>query len=239
MIPGEHTGEDTTVKSLGIVVLTLNMEDSLPDTLQTVLIDQDFFDLHVIVMDGGSTDRTVEIAQGMGLEVFQCEASRGVQVSEGIEQVRGDWILTITGDTALSLKWPEETYRFVTSYGASSKGGFYPMMFRQKSLVAKLIAWFINKYADLLGMPIGEQGFVVSRLLLVKLGGFRRIPVYEDVDIAKRVGKKNLKVINAVARVDKSMYGRSGMVWGSLKRFYGLILFLLKFPPDYIARQVS
>ncbi len=85
--------------SLSVIIITLNEEDRLPECLESVLSIAD----EIIVVDSGSTDRTVEIAESFGAKVFQTDwPGYGVQKQRALDQANSEWVLSIDADEALS-----------------------------------------------------------------------------------------------------------------------------------------
>src|SRR5205807_3215793 len=85
--------------SLSVVIITHNEEANLPRTLESVrpLISDGKGE--IIVVDSGSTDRTVEIAKSLGAKVYVEEwKGYGAQKNSGIDKATGDWILSLDAD---------------------------------------------------------------------------------------------------------------------------------------------
>ena len=87
---------------LSVVIPTLNAGDTLGDCLARLHEVRD-----IIVVDGGSNDRSQAIAAAAGARLVLSEKGRGSQLRLGAEAARGDWLLFLHADTRLGPRWRE------------------------------------------------------------------------------------------------------------------------------------
>ena len=94
---------DIASPSVAVVIPTLNVEKTLTKALesiqqQTAAVDE------VIVVDAGSTDGTIQIAEAssLSISVLSSERGRGAQIATGIEAAQSDWVLVLHADAVLS-----------------------------------------------------------------------------------------------------------------------------------------
>ena len=88
------------MKSVSIVMPALNEEEGILDTIRSVPrteLEQHGYAVEILIVDGGSTDKTVEIAQKAGARVIPSPRGYGRQYQEGLKQARGEFI--VTGDS--------------------------------------------------------------------------------------------------------------------------------------------
>ena len=99
---------------ISVIIPTLNAADGLATTL-TALVPGVVAGVirEVIVVDGGSTDRTLEIAEASGADIVRAERGRGQQLKAGAEVARSDWLLFLHADTALETGWADEVSAFM------------------------------------------------------------------------------------------------------------------------------
>ncbi|HEY1145114.1 MAG TPA: glycosyltransferase, partial [Allosphingosinicella sp.] len=100
---------------LSVVIPTLNGGAHLRACLDALAGEAD----EVIVVDGGSTDDSVAIAEAAGAQVVRSERGRGIQLRAGAEAARGEWLLFLHSDTHLGPGWREA----VAAHVASGQGG--------------------------------------------------------------------------------------------------------------------
>ena len=147
--------------------------------------------LEILVVDGGSTDDTAEIARKHGARVLSCAPSKAEQMNAGAEVARGDVLLFLHADTLL----PDNFENLVLS-AADRKGfcaGAFSLGIDSRDRGLRFIEWMANWRARLLKMPYGDQALFVSRDLFIQIGGFADYPIMEDFDLVRRL--KNIGTI--------------------------------------------
>jgi hypothetical protein len=87
-----------------------------------------------------------------------------------------------------------------------------------------------------LGLPYGDQGLVIHRDFYNALGGFQALPLMEDVDLVRRIGKRRLHVLDATATTSAKRYQRTGYTRRAALNLLCLSLYFLRVPPRLIAR---
>ncbi len=89
----------------------------------------------------------------------------------------------------------------------------------------------VNWRSRALGLPYGDQGLLIARSFYESLGGFRPIPLMEDVDIVRRIGKKNLAVLEVAAVTSADRYRRGGWWARPALNILCLSLYFIGVPP--------
>lgn len=196
---------------LSIVIPALNEARRLPQTLAPLvpgvtegLIKQ------VIVSDGGSTDETVAIAEAAGCDVVVSETGRARQLRAGASTAKGKWLLFLHADTVLADGWVRETRSFISAPEARKRAGAFRLAFDDKSAPARRIVFWARVRASVMKLPYGDQGLLISRYLYDAMGGYRDMPLMEDVDFVRRIGSKNLELLETEAVTSAEKYRRDG-----------------------------
>ena len=224
---------------LSIIVPALNAEQVLPlclvslmPGLETGLIRE------VIVVDGGSDDQTRRVAEGSGATVVSAnETGRAAQLIEGAAQARGDWLLFLHADTALSRDWAERAKAHLNEH--RDKAATFTLAFRSDHPMARTVARRANWRARTLGLPYGDQGLLISRKHYQAIGGYPRTPFMEDVQMVRTIGKNRLNLLSAEARTDASKYDRDGWRRRSWRNTYLITRFLLGAKPENLAKSYT
>jgi len=168
---------------LAIVVPTLDEEDTVRRYLPAALAAAD----EVVVSDGGSTDRTVEVARSLGARVVTGPPGRGVQLNRGalaaIES-KADVLLFLHADTTLP-PGGAEAVRAAAAQGAP--GGAFFLRFDADLPLQRLGSWLVNLRTRWLRVPLGDQAQWATRETFETLGGFPDWPLLEDVDFMGRL----------------------------------------------------
>ncbi len=191
----------------------------------------------VIVSDGGSEDETLEIAETAGCAVIKSPKGRGTQLSNGAKEARGTWLLFLHADTVLSPDWVETSQRHIESN--QDKAAAFKLVFRSDAREARWLECRANRRARWLGLPYGDQGLLISRVLYDEVGGYADVPLMEDVMIVRALGKKRLVHLGAEARTSAAKYERDG--WHKRTRSNALLLtrFMLGASPEKLAKRYT
>lgn len=175
-------------RTLSVVIPTLNEAEQLPETLRRARVIPEILEL--IVVDGGSGDRTREVAEEHGCTVHTAAASRGGQMRLGAHRSAGDVVLFLHADTWL----PPEAGRAALACfrGPAVVGGGFWKVFRDPAWLMRgararcaVRLWFG-------GRILGDQALFVRRDALEAVGGMPDMPLMEEIELCRqlrRVGR--------------------------------------------------
>lgn len=220
---------------LSIVIPTLQAEATLQATLETCVQAPSPRD--IIVVDGGSVDDSRGIAQSYGARIVTTSPGRGTQMASGASAATGDWLLFLHADTRLGDGWQDCVRTFMENPANRKKAGVFRFCLDDSTPAARRIEALANWRTLQLGLPYGDQGFLISHALYNSIGGFQSVPLMEDVNFVRRVGKKNLVILKADAITSATRYQRDGYWIRPLRNLFLLTLFLLGVPPHILARM--
>ncbi|MBC8548318.1 MAG: TIGR04283 family arsenosugar biosynthesis glycosyltransferase [Candidatus Brocadiales bacterium] len=209
---------------ISIIIPTFNEEETISQCLETVI---DIPGIEVIVADGGSTDRTVEIAgQYRDFKVVTSVMGRGVQMNKGAGYASGEILLFLHADCVL----PREAFLNVrNAFGSSSfVGGAFKIRLLSDKFLYRIIEKGINLRSKIFKLPYGDQGLFVKRSVFQELGGFREMPNCEDLDFICRL-KKHGKIIILDERISSSIrrWENHGILRTSLRNQSLLVSYVL------------
>ena len=214
---------------LSIVIPTLNAASALSGTLAAVGAEAE-----VVVSDGGSEDSTPALARRLGARVLRSPRGRGSQLAAGVAAARGPWLLLLHADTRLGPGWADA----VAAHQRKGAGGAGYFRFALDSpdprarRLERAVAWRCRALA----LPYGDQGLLIHRDLLERVGGVRPIPLMEDVDLVRRLGRARLAALDADAVTSAAKWERDGWYRRSARNLACLALWRAGVPPRLIAR---
>jgi rSAM/selenodomain-associated transferase 2 len=224
---------------LSVVIPAVNAEASLGQTMAALVpAAVDGLVREVIVVDGNSADRTAALAESAGATVVACSRGRGQQLVAGAARARFPWLLFLHADTVLEPGWEREATRFIDAVDASTEPSAAAFRFAlddrgaRPRVLERLVAWRCNLFA----MPYGDQGLLMPRELYDAIGGYRALPLMEDVDIVRRLGRRRLRVLHARAVTSAERYRREGYLRRSARNLICLTLYALRVPAPLIGR---
>ena len=215
---------------ISIIIPTLNSETGLHETLRSLFegIDNNLI-RELIISDGGSTDKTKLIADEVGAVIVEGSCSRGLQISKGIDKSKGDWILILHADTSLSSDWSVKLLEKIDKNFAYH----FKLKFKSKSLFARIVEYWAQIRSKFLGLPYGDQGFLIHRDLLDGLGEFPKIPLMEDIALADRL-KGKIKPLDILALTSADKYHKNGWLRQSIVNFFILTQYRLGKDPHQL-----
>ena len=194
---------------LTVVIPTLNEEERVAAAVRSAF---DAGASEVIVVDGGSTDATVERSAAAGARVLVSEPMRAKQLNLGAQAAANDKIIFLHADTLLPLGAAEAVL--------ADFGGFR-IAFAERSLRLRMAAFLINWRTRITKQPWGDQAQFVDRRIFP---GFREIPIMEDYDLARRMKRGTILPLTVVTSgrrfLQKGMLRTALINWTTILRYH-------------------
>jgi rSAM/selenodomain-associated transferase 2 len=214
---------------LSVVIPTLNAAARLPATLETIRAAAE-----VMVADGGSTDGTADVATRFGARVVAAPRGRGSQLAAGVAAATRPWLLLLHADTRLSPSW--EHAAFTHMHGNAQSAGYFRFRLDCADPLARRLEHVVALRCRVFALPYGDQGLLVHHDLLREAGDIRPLPLMEDVDLVRRLGRRRLVALDADAITSAERWQRDGWRRRSARNLLCLSLWFAGMPPARIAR---
>jgi rSAM/selenodomain-associated transferase 2 len=216
--------------SISVIIPTFNEENFVLAAIRSA--NQQGGRTEIIVVDGGSTDKTVEVARPHAV-VINSWRGRAVQMNTGAGHATGDVFLFLHADSCLpplALANLEQVIR-----EPQVVGGTFTLRFDHAKWTLRLIAFFSRlKFRY---FHYGDQGIFVRRDIFEQLGGFKEIPIMEDLDFLQRLRRKGqVALIKLPVTTSSRRFLENGILRQQLRNIFLVILYLLKTKPEAIAR---
>lgn len=224
---------------ISVIIPTLNAEERLAACL-TALVPAavEGFVREVIVADAGSTDHTLKIADQAGVEVVTSEPGRGQQLRAGARRARQPWLLFLHADTVLATGWDLEAMEFIerVDHGRQPQmAATFRFALDDYGAAPRVLEKLVAMRGLLLGLPFGDQGLLVSRRLYDETGGFGAMPLMEDVDLVRRLGRRRIWRLRTNAVTGAARYRRDGYIRQVLRNQLCLVMYAAGVSPVRIA----
>lgn len=225
---------------ISVVIPALDAEATLAATL-TALVPAavDGLVREVVVADGGSTDRTLDIADQCGAEIARSARGRGQQLLAGAARARHSWLLFLHADTVLQPGWAREAWAFIESVESGARtpaGAAFRFALDDTGLAPRVLEGLVGLRCAALRWPYGDQGMLISRRLYDEIGGYRPLPLMEDIDFARRLGRNRLVMLPTRAVTSALRYRSEGYVRRTLRNQACLAMFFFRAPMASILR---
>lgn len=212
-----------------VVIPTLNAADALPGALASLGNDAE-----IVVADGGSTDGTRAVASAAGATVVMARRGRGPQLAAGIAAARTPWLLLLHADTRLQAGWTAAAAAHMRATPA--RAGYFRFALDSADPRARQLERAVAWRCRALALPYGDQGLLIASALLGAVGGMRPLPLMEDVDLVRRLGRHRLMPLPADAVTSAAKWERDGWRRRSTRNLLCLALWHAGAPPSAIKR---
>ncbi|MEM8897158.1 MAG: TIGR04283 family arsenosugar biosynthesis glycosyltransferase, partial [Bacteroidota bacterium] len=166
-------------EQISVIIPTFNEEAYLSDTIESLVGQQGLKE--IIVVDGGSQDKTVAIAKEFSqqVKVILSKRGRAIQMNAGAKLAEGEILFFVHADTLLPKGALEEI--LVALSDPSVRAGSFFLRFRENNLLLSIIASLTRINFPL--STFGDQGLWLRKEDFVYVGGYPDIPILEDVEI--------------------------------------------------------
>jgi rSAM/selenodomain-associated transferase 2 len=214
--------------ALSVVIPALDEEERVAEAIRSVRDDAE-----VIVVDGGSRDGTRAAAAAAGAAVIASAAGRGVQLDAGARAARGEWLVFLHADTRLEAGWAAA----LRSLPAAVVGGAFRFALDPPRPAYRWLEAGVALRCRLFRLPYGDQGLFARREAYSRIGGFRPLPLMEDVDFVRRLRRAGRLAFPEVgAFTSARQFEQRGLLATSLRNLWLLGLYSAGRPPERLAR---
>lgn len=190
--------------------------------------------MEIIVVDGGSGDGSMAVAERAGARVVACGPDRGRQLDAGTRAASGSWLWLLHADSRIS---PEVLAGIGSLGGRAPAWGRFDVALAPSPLL-RLTAAAMNWRSAVTGICTGDQGMFMHRTLLDAVGGVPRQPLMEDVELSKRLRRLARPLrMRAVIRTSARRWRSHGVVNTILLMWWLRIRYRLGAAPEQLARR--
>lgn len=219
---------------ISVIIPTLNEAENIRGCIECVR-DGDG-DLEIIVCDGGSSDATVQIVREYDDTILiETAKGRGAQMNKGAALAKGEVLLFLHADTKLERGWSGELFSALAD--ESIVGGAFVFKIDNPAVRYRLIESWVKLRCTLFSLPYGDQGIFVRRGIFDRIGGYRDIPLMEDVEIIGGLKKEGrLALLKKCAVTHDRRWVRKGWIRASVSNQMMMLMYKMGIDPHTLAR---
>ncbi len=185
-----------------IIIPVLHEAENINHLIEHVHSRGEGIDYEIIVVDGSPTRDTISALKDDKTISITSDTGRARQMNRGAEAAQGDVLIFLHADTKL----PHEA--FVKISGAlldnTCAGGAFSLGMDTDRISLKFIAWTANVRVRFTRVPFGDHAIFLRREYFQEIGGYRDIPLMEDVELMERIRKSGGKIIILKEKVKTS-----------------------------------
>jgi rSAM/selenodomain-associated transferase 2 len=228
---------DPEVGPRPLVSLIVPVRDEGPEVVDRFAPFAGRPDCELLVVDAGGSREAVERFAAAGARTVPFEGTRGRCLDEAARQAAGEILLFFHADS----RPPEgavEAARAALSAGAVA--GAFSLDYEGSTPAMRCIAWWANARARALRLPFGDQGLFCRRVDYLRAGGFRDLPICDDLDIVRRLRKRGRFTIRPEKSVTSPRrYRQNGALRQVLRNWRVQLGFFAGVAPETLARWYS
>jgi rSAM/selenodomain-associated transferase 2 len=193
--------------TLAVIVPTLNEAEGLPLLLAALASEP----VEVVVVDGGSTDATADIARAADVRFVSSARGRALQMNAGAAASSADALLFLHADSLPPAGFANAALSVLADPSVAL--GAFRFSLGGGTASLRLIEWGTNLRSRWAHLPYGDQGLFFRRPVFDELGGFPDIPVMEDYDLVRQARRAGSVVITNTAVVTSDRRWRELGPW--------------------------
>lgn len=225
------TNSTAAAPRLSIVIPVLNETENLPQTFATLPQSPD---LEVIVVDGGSTDGTIAVAESWGARVVRTSPGRAQQMNLGARLARGEVLLFLHGDTRLPAGFAALIDRTLAQ--PTVVAGAFELHIDGTLPGLRLVEWGVKWRSRLFQMPYGDQALFLKAKTFQSVGGFAELPIMEDFELVRRLRRLGrVAIVPAAVLTHDRRWRKLGVLRTTLINQGVIAAYFLGMSPDRLA----
>ena len=203
--------------TLSIIIPTLDEASHLP--LLFADLNAWPYDFDLTIVDGGSKDLTISIAQIQGANVIRSlKKNRGYQLKIGASNTKGDWLLFLHADSRLDPSWVNSLFKIIKNKTSENFAWYFNFKIKKNKLEFRILEIGVALRSHFLQRPYGDQGLLIHKDLYNFSGGFSSLKIMEDLELITRITKKTrTKCIWENIYTDDKKWAKSNVIMRAIK----------------------
>jgi len=221
---------------ISVIIPVWNEAYFINETVNNILMLQYQGRLEIIAVDGCSKGETVREIYNESVKKLTSEKGRAKQMNKGALHADGDILLFLHADTLLPTNAFENISK-VMEKGEIVAGAF-DLGIRSKRPIFRLIEKSASLRSRITRLPYGDQAIFIRKDYFRAIGGFREMPLMEDVDLMRRIRNKggSISIISEKVNTSARRWEEEGILFCTLRNWTLITLYFLGIPPEKLVR---
>ncbi len=203
--------------AISIIVPILNEIELLPELLAH-LQQWQRNGCEVMLVDGGSSDGTAEVAEAIGFTVLRASRGRARQMNAGAAKAKGEALVFLHADTRLPA---DADQRIIEALKKRHWGRFDVQLSGDKWMLG-VVAFFMNCRSRITGIATGDQVIFVDKAMFAAIDGFPDLPLMEDIEISRRLKRRGRPQCLTARVITSGRRWLQGGVWPTIRLMWRL-----------------
>ena len=231
-----------TVKpDISIIIPVLNESGTIQNTLEHLACQSTEKTVEIVVVDADPEEKTLKAidfknASCRRLKTATSAKGRGIQMNKGAELASGSILLFLHADTLLPGGGIDAVFSVLQN--PHRVGGAFDLGILSSRWGYHIIETVASARSRITRLPYGDQAIFLRKKYFHMIGGYSPIPILEDVDIMQRIKKRGdaIEIINKRVQTNPRRWEKEGMVFGTLRNWILMILYLMGVSPNKLGR---
>ena len=190
----------------------------------------------IIIVDGDPEGLTLKAISHDDVRQLKSSRGRWIQMNEGAKNAKGNMLLFLHADTELPL----DAMRLIATAMKDKRyvAGAFDLGIKSERFVFRAIESAVSLRSRITRIPFGDQAIFVRKNYFDEIGGYKDIPIMEDVEIMERIKKRGDKIIIIPQKVHTSSrrWEQEGILHCTLRNWFLQILYLLRISPHRLSQ---
>lgn len=226
-----------------VIIVAFN-EEQFINSIIDELEKQVHVEFEILLADGGSTDRTIDLARQRGVQVVLCRKGKSCQINDAVKKAKGDILFFVHAD----MKLYNNTFSIIQQHidEGFDGGGFANVFDEHNDKIKRIGNWMNFRFFDKReqsdkGIFYGDNGIFIKKKVFEDLDGFKEIPIMEDYEFSKRLSErfKTVKIKNPLIMVSARRHTKAGFWKTRFQWIFIRVLFKWGVSPHLLAKWYS
>ncbi len=232
------TGPDVKSRApmISVIMPVLDESAGINEVISRIHTQGRGASIEIIVVDADRQGSTISAIVDRSVRKLTAEKGRARQMNCGAALASGSILLFLHADTIL----PPHAFALILAAMADSRivAGAFDLGIDTDRRIFRITEKYVSLRTRLTRVPFGDQSIFVRKDYFDGIGGYREIPIMEDVELMKRIRKSGdrIRIIPVKVRTSPRRYEREGVVCGSLRNWMMQILYALGVSPDWLVK---